>query len=455
MSFSTLNIAASALYAAQRAAEVAANNVANANTPGFTKQRLDTTNAIPTPGSPGVRGDGMRGNGVTVLGISRLRDVLADLSYRAEAGASGAADARTAVLSRAEVALGQFPDGASASLSSFYKAWDQLNTAPQNPAARAAVLNTGRQVASDLAAAAGQLDTLSDDTGAKMIDTVDEVNELAKHVATLNQGIADAVTAGQSPNDLLDQRDTALDRLATLTGSTVRPGVSQQVDVYVGNSVIVSSVTTRPLAVTHTGSTWSVALDGAPATPGGQLGAEAKAVSVDIPAFQQQLDQVAGQLISQVNAVHNASYNLDSPAGSTTPNGGDFFTGDSAHTIAVRADLTENGVAASATGSPADGNAALAMSALRSTGNPSTGVLLQGVQSRMGAAAANAIRDAKAAAAGLAGADQRRSSSEGVNVDEEMVDMVKFQHSYEAAARVISMADGFLDTIINHMGAGR
>lgn len=456
MSFSALNVGASALYAAQRAAEIAAHNVANANTPGFTRQRLEITSAVPTPGTPGVRGDGMRGNGVQVIAISRLRDVLADLRYRNEADVSGAADARAAVLARAEVALGRFPDGASQSLDTFYAAWDTLSRSPQDsPAARAGVLDAGRQVAESLGSAAAQLDQLSDDTGAKMINSVGEVNDLATHVAALNQSISDAVTQGASPNDLLDQRDVALDRLATLTGSTVRVGDRQQVDVYVGNSALVTGVVTRPLAVNHTGSSWTVTVDGRSAPAAGELGAEARVASVDLPAFHEQLDAIAAQLATTVNAVHNASYNLDAPAGSTTPNGGDFFTGTTAATIQVRAGLTERGVAASAGGAAADGNAALAMSALRSNGNPTTSGLLQGTQSRLGAASADAQRQAAMTASGLAVADEHRASAQGVNVDEEMVDIVKYQRSYEAAARVISVADGFLDTIINRMGAGR
>lgn len=459
MSFSTLNIGASSLYAAQRAAEVAAHNVANANTPGFTKQRLETTSAVPTPGSPGVRGDGMRGTGVTVVAISRLRDVLADLSYRAEASTSAAADARSSVMSRAEVVLGQYPNGASASLDSFFASWDRLSLTPQDPAARANVLDAGRQIAAALGSAAGQLDQLSADVGARMQASVDEVNGLAGHVATLNQAISDAVTGGQSPNDLLDQRDVALDRLAALTGGSVRAGANSQVDVYVGNSVLVAGVTTRPMTVTHTGASFGVAFADGPAVVGGELGAQARAVSVDLPEFGRQLDEVAAQLASTVNAVHASAYSLDSPPPGTvpppTPDGGDFFTGTTARSLQVRAGLTENGIAVSVSGERTDGNAALAMSALRTSGSPTVGDLLRGAGSRMGAAAANAARDSASAQSGLSGADQRRSSADGVNVDEEMVDLVKYQHSYEAAARVISMADSFLDTIINRMGAGR
>ena len=140
------------------------------------------------------------------------------------------------------------------------------------------------------------------------------------------------------------------------------------------------------------------------------------------------------------------------PAGG--PDGGDFFTVSADGLLEVREGLTEDGIAASASGARTDGNNALLLAGLRD-GNPSMGDLLRGVNSRIGAAVATANRDAATATAALSGADERRASANGVNVDEEMVDLVKFQHQYQAAARVISMADGFFDTIINRMGAGR
>ena len=459
MSFNTIRIGASSLYAAQRATEVAAHNVANANSPGYTKQRLSVTSSVPTAGTAGMRGDGMRGTGVAVISIDRLRDLLADLSYRAEAGASGAADARAAVLDRAQTVLGEYSDGTAKDMDEFFKAWQTLSTKADDAAARAGVLSSGRKLAESLGTAADRLDQLGDDIGLQMQESVREVNDLAAHVATLNQGISDAITGGQSPNDLQDQRDSALDRLATLTGGTVKQGENGQVDFHVGGSPVVSGVTTRTLTASRTGDVWGVAFsDGRPAGVGGQLGAHARAVSVDLPAFGQQLDELAAALAERVNALHRTGHSLDSDG--SAPDGGDFFVGAGgaavgARTLQVRPDLTEDGIAVSVDGARFDGRLAPRLAELGRSGDPSVEDMLHAAISRMGAGAAAASRDAAAAQSGLSGAAERRSSAVGVNVDEEMVDLVKYQHSYQAAARVISMADSFLDTVINRMGAGR
>ncbi len=157
MSFSTLNIGASSLYAAQRAAETAAHNVANANTEGYTKQRLAITTAQPTPGTAGTRGDGMRGTGITVVSIDRLRDLLSDLSFRAESSNAASTAVRADVTARAQGVLGTYPAGAPAALDRFFASWNQLSLTPQDPSARAAVLDAGQQLALSLNSASEQL----------------------------------------------------------------------------------------------------------------------------------------------------------------------------------------------------------------------------------------------------------------------------------------------------------
>ncbi len=290
-----------------------------------------------------------------------------------------------------------------------------------------------------------------------MASSVDEVNDLAGRVADLNAKITDALAKGSAPNDLLDQRDVALDRLAALTGATTRAGSAPgQVDVQVGGAALVAGLVTRPLVATRSGTgVPGVAFVDGPATVGGELGAAVRVLSVDLPQFSAQLDDVAVRLAGDVNAVHAAAYGLDSGGPGSPPDGGAFFTGTDARSLAVRAGLTERGIAVSASGAKTDGNAALTMSGLRSAGDPTVGDLVRGLTGRLGAASAAATRDAATAGAGLSAATALRDSANGVNIDEEMVDLVKYQHAYQAAARVISMADDFLDTIINRMGAGR
>ncbi|MCW2600986.1 MAG: flagellar hook-associated protein 1 [Frankiales bacterium] len=448
MSFSSLSIGASALYAAQRAVEVAANNVANANNAGYTRQRVTIQSSVPTYGTAGLRGDGDRGTGVTVMDVSRLRDRLADVSYRSEAGVSGAASARSDTLGRAESVLGTYADGAPESLSNFITAWDQLSTNPSDAAARNSVLTAGKQIADTINGAQQQLDAVTHEVSLRVGDDVGELNGLLSSVASLNFEIVKAGSSERQPNDLLDQRDVALDRISTLTGARIDAQPDGSVNISIGSTALVSGITAQSLTASTTDPV-TVSLGGSPLSVAGEIGGYVATAAVDLPSYRSQLDALAVGLRDVVNAVHRQGTGTD---GST---GLDFFTGTDSSDFAVNPNLTPAGVAASQSGAAADGNNALAISgALRTTvavNSQTIGDALNAFGAKIGQASADAARNAKTASASLTSAQATRASADGVSVDEEMVDLLKYQHSYEAASKVISIADGMLDTLINNM----
>jgi flagellar hook-associated protein 1 FlgK len=465
VSFSSLRIGASALSVAQRAMETTSHNVANAGVDGYTRQRVELTAARPTPGTAGSRGDGMRGAGVTIVAISRLRDQLADIAYRSEAATAGETTARATVLDRMQSGLGPVTGGAPAALSQFYAAWDQLALTPTDPAARAGVMNAGAAVARALREGREQFAEVTGDVSLRVAGAVDEVNNLTTQIATLNRVVLDAVTAGQAPNDLLDQRDRALDRLASLTGATFRIGDNQVADVFLGSRSLVRGPQAVPLAAYQAGGRPDVGFaddvaagNPLPAAVKGEIGGYVEVTNTTIPSLLAGLDAVAAGLIGAVNARHGAGYGLDGSTG--TP----FFAGSTAADIELSPGLTTDKVAAGATAARNDGNNALALAALRSDpgavtntdgSTSSVGDALRAFAGRLGAAAAGAFQAAEASVASAESAAKNRSAASGVNLDEEMVDLLKYQHGYEAAARVVSIADGMLDTLINRMGAGR
>jgi flagellar hook-associated protein 1 FlgK len=445
MSFSSLSIGASGLYAAQRAVEVAAHNVANANNEAFTRQRVTVQSALPTPGTAGLRGDGDRGTGVTVLEVSRLRDRLSDVSFRTEASVTGAADARADTLSRADSLLGTFGDGAPEDLSTFLAAWNQLSLTPTDSSARTSVIAAGQRLASSLNSAAQQLTTVGHEVALRVTDDVDELNGLLGSVAKLNDQIVEAQISSRSPNDLLDQRDAALDRIARLTGAKIDPQADGSVTVSVAGVDLVSGITAQTVTTSGTEPV-TVAVNGTTLSFGGEIGGYVATVGVDLPAYRAQLDALAVGLRDAVNAAHQAGTGADGSTGVA------FFTGTDALSLAVDPGLTEDRVAASASGAAADGNNALAIAAALRTGvavgSATFGDALRSFGGRVGQASSDARRNAHTAEASLGAAQAARSSLNGVSVDEEMVDLVKFQHSYEAAARVISVADSMLDKLI-------
>ena len=191
-------------------------------------------------------------------------------------------------------------------------------------------------------------------------------------------------------------------------------------------------------------------------TPAGEVGGYLAVTTVDLPNLRTMLDNVAVGLKNAVNTAQAAGTDLNGTAGKP------FFTGTDAATIAVDPTLTGADIAASASGAANDGNNALVLAGLRGKTDAvtfadgtkaSVGDALRAVGGKLGALAAGAEATHSATNTSLASADKSRQSSNGVSIDEEMVDLVKYQHAYSAAAKVVSTADAMLDTLINHLGA--
>src|SRR3954447_2178786 len=459
MSFSTLNIGASALFATQRAVETASHNVANATVDGYSRQRVEMAAATPIPGTIGQRSDGMRGSGVVVTSVSRLRDQLADVAYRSEVTADGYASARSTTLDRAQSVLGPVWDGTPAKLDAFFSSLNNLANNPTDPAARDAVRNAGSEVSRSIRDAAQQLSDVTSDVALKVSGDVDTVNGLAAQVAKLNKNILDATASGQAPNDLLDVRDRALDQLHQLAGVTTHENGLGVVDVFLGTQSLVRGEESYGLTAGTTTAgapavTWSA--DGSPATAGGEIGGYLAVTTVDLPALRTSLDAVASGFITAVNAQHAAGYGTDHSTGTA------FFTGSDAATIDVNPTVAANPamIAAASTDSLTavnnDGNNALALFRVGANatavtlpgGTPSSiGDALRSLGGRLGALASGAAATHDATSTAVDSATKTRSSLNGVSVDEEMVDLVKYQHAYSAAAKVISTADQMLDTL--------
>ncbi len=481
MSFNILKTGASALTAAQRAVETAAHNAANSTSPGYTRQRVRTGATVPTQGIDGVPGTGHRGTGVEVLSIERMRDVLGDLAVRAEEGAAGAAQVRAEVLDRAQGILGVYGSGVSESLSKMFAAFDQLALSPSTPAARQIVLEQAQSFANGLNEAASTLDRIRSDASAQAGAEATQVNDLAAEVANLNKHIVAALNGGQSPNDLLDRRDLLIDDLSRLTGATVRQQEDGAIDVRVGGLILVQGATAIPVELKRPEGSTELALlmQGQPVKPGGQIGARLEVLAKDLRTIEAQLDDVAEAVAQGVNEVHRAGYYADGRSGQS------FFAGHPTPDVITAANLRldpsltvdrlavavvgEPGSGEATTFSPLNGENALKLADLRRTGiglaqtvggrevtvTSTPAEWLNRVTSTLASGASAALAAAETTEISVTSLRAQRESANGVSIDEEMIELVKFQHSYDAAARVISIADEMLNTLINGMGAGR
>lgn len=426
-----LETALRGLNANQAAIDTTGQNIANANTPGYSRQTVNLTEspALTVPSMSVVNGNGAQvGTGVDTSSITRIHDQFLDVQYRAQSGVSGSATQTTTTLGNVQNALDEpTSDGISSQLTAFWTAWNGLATNPTNAGAEQAVIGAGQTLTSTINQLDSQLATIQSQTASQyttLTGSNGQVQTDAQQIASLNSSIAAASQSGLSPNNLLDQRDQLIDQLSSLANVSVTTQDNGMVNVSFGDAA-------QPLV---SGSTvnWPQTLTSA---AGGQLGAllNLSGANGQIAGYRASLNNVATSLISTVNSLQPSS---------------PFFSGNSAATIAVSA--TGSTLQPSSTGDPGGNDLA------QQIANLSGGAVDQSYSSlvtQVGGDVASATATQTNASSLLNAINNQRESVSGVSLDEEMTNLLTFQRGYQASARMMTTVDSMLDTLINHTGS--
>ncbi|WP_347109894.1 flagellar hook-associated protein FlgK [Paenarthrobacter sp. S56] len=466
--FGGLNTAYRGLTAAQQAINLAGQNIANASTAGYTRQRIEQS-AIGAPLPVGLNaGVGQAGQGVSVDGIARLGSSFLDAGVRNSAAASGYATVRSTELQRLEDSL-QEPGahGLSTALQTFWASWQGVANHPGESAPTSVLLEAAATLSETVSGGYKALDAQWSRVRGEAAASVDELNAAAGRVADLNARIRSTVAAGGSANELIDARNQLTESIASMAGGTVRENADGTADVFIGGNALVSGTSVRQLTLAGptamgTANTpvqleWAdrpgtaVNLDGgklagavsllAPANGSGTGGAIAQAADA--------YNVFAGQLMNDVNAVHRTGQS------STGASNLDFFSTAPGVPAALSLRVVPTnaaGIATGAAGSGAlDGSVADKLSQIGSSAS-SPDVFWSGVVSGIGMASRSAQQHSQLAdAAGVAAVGQRNSGA-GVSLDEENINLLAGQHAYQAAARVMTAIDEALDVLINRTG---
>jgi flagellar hook-associated protein 1 len=435
-SFTGLQTALRGLTAAQAAIDTTSHNIANANTPGYSRQQavLTESPAMTLPSLSIGPADGIQlGTGVNVSQVSRIRDQFLDIQYRAQNSNTSNAQTQTTILNQVQTALDEpSSNGLSTQLQKFWSSWNDLSNSTSGtsaPAARQSVIDAGTTVAQSLNALDQQLATVQSQAAQQYQTLTASPNGVvandANQIAHLNAQISQMQAAGMSPNDLLDQRDQLLDSLSGMANISVTDQGNGMVQVNFGDAA-------TPL-VSGTTVNWPQTLTSA---AGGQLGSLlglSDTTSGQIQAYRNQLDTISNQLISSVNSLQPSS---------------PFFSGNSAATIAVTA--TPNSIQTSSTSDPTVNNLAIQISQLAGgTADQSYASFV----AKVGNDTAAAQSTQSTGNSLLQAIDGQRQSVSGVSLDEEMTNLITFQRAYQASARVMNAIDTTLDTLINQVGA--
>jgi flagellar hook-associated protein FlgK len=461
--FSGLNAATTALWAHRRALDVTGQNIANVNTEGYSRQRVDL-HAIGGSVVPAFfsTSNGV-GGGVSADEVIRIRDAFLEGRGHTEHANS----ARLAVENDAfELVEQAFREpgstGIQSLLSDMWSGWEDVANQPQDEAARGQVLKRLETLVGGIHFSQASLGAQWTQSRESLDVLVADVNASASSIADLNKAIQRAKQSGLPANDLSDQRDVLVMKLADQVGATVRHGENGVVDVLVGGMTLVSGGTSASLATAGTLSVDGVTADpprivtgagGYTVRAGGTAEGQLNSLNTIIPGYRQSLDDTAVSLAASLNAAHAAGFDLAGIAGTD-------LLGSSAGPItaaSLKVMITDPKKVAASSVAPTAGVPALdhgnadAIAQLRQS-TTGTDASYRRMIVELGVQAAVAGRNLDIQSVISTQVDAARESVAGVNIDEEMTNMLSFQHAYSAAGRLVTAIDETLDLLINRTG---
>lgn len=446
----SLTIGIQALEASQAALDTTSNNISNSNTAGYTREVANYTE-----NEESLVGNQVIGGGVTLTGISSIRDELLNLQIQQQTSQQYSSDAVTSGLTSVENTFSSTGNDIATTLSAFSSALNALSANPSSTSAQQEVLTAGQNLAESFNSASASLSNAQSNADSEVTTTVASINSLTTQIAKLNSELAQSNTTQNNGGTLQDQRDEDVQKLSQLTGISVSQSTDGEVITTGNGTPLVMGGTSYSLQTTTGSSGFQQVLDSngnniTSEISGGTLGGAIKVRDSIVPGFQSTLDTLASQLATKVNSAQAQGYDSTGAVGSA------FFTIPSTTTGAaagIAVALTSGSqVAASSDGSSGSNGNVANLSAALTTNLPSGDTAAEAYASlvyQVGTASSDASSQSSALSTSLLSLTNQQSSVSGVNVDEETTNLIKYQTAYQAAARIISTIQALDTTTIN------
>jgi flagellar hook-associated protein 1 FlgK len=459
--FQGLEIGKRALLGHQVSLQTIGHNIANVNTIGYTRQRVRIS-----PSDPEVSINGPIGTGLRVDDVYHVRDLFLGQQYREASKDLGAWSYKQKTLHQIESIFAEPQDDSlNETLNQFFNDWSALATDAENSGHRSSIIANANQLINGFKQLATSLEELQRSTDRDLQGLTAEVNQKTSEIAQLNYRIVQQELDGSNANDLRDLRDLLVDELAQVVDINTNDKADGSTTVYMGAMLLVDGVDSFEIdvradredeKVTHTmvwkGSDYTLR------NVNGQIAGLIETRDVMIPRYLDQLNELARTIVEEVNAVHMAGYGLE---GTTNVA---FFDPNFTEAKNIRLSsailMDKNMIAASDSPDPAErsnGRNATAVANLRNSMimSDETATFSQfysGLVGNLGVEAREATSFTANYELITQQIDNQRQSVQGVSLDEEMAELVKAQHAFDAASRVVTVMDEALDTVISKMG---
>jgi flagellar hook-associated protein 1 FlgK len=472
--FFGMNIALKGMMAQQAALNVTSNNIANASTDGYSRQQVNLEASTPISGI--VTGEQL-GSGVDVSDVARVRNEFFDYQLRTQTSDLNSDTTIHDTLGNVETVINETSSdtGLSSEMDSFWNAWQDVSVTPASSAVRTTLMESAVTLTDSIRQLSSQLTGIQDDINKTQIpQSVENVNSISARIATLNGQIVTSEANGETPNDLLDKRDLLLDQLSATGNITVtKRGTTGAVDVIFG------TMKDKPIVDKDGAHDLNSSAITASSVTGGSLGALAQlgvigdaAPANTVQYYINKLDTLAAGIATRVNGVHFTGTNLEGKSGDDNV-GADFFVSKDGSSLsaanicvnsAIQDDVSKIAASGGTTNLTGNGDIALKIADLKDTkltsglgisdtGTITIGAFYQDMVTELGSKVNEAKSNITNQQTLVDNLSSKKESVSGVSLDEETTNIVLYQHAYSACAKVISVMDEMLDTIINNMKA--
>ncbi len=481
---SLLNIGKTGLYASKKSLEVTGHNIANANTEGYSRQRVRQTTNIP------VTRDGvLTGTGTRVESINRVNDQFVEKRLRDSMSDGEFYKHRSEHLQQVEEIFNEIDnDGLNKILNRFFNSFRDLANQPDNETVRSVVRDNALLVVKDFKRISSTLEGISNNIDNKIQRDIEDINQDVESIAKLNRKIRELEAIHEETGDLRDERDNALKNLSEkIKVHTYQDERGNYVVTSPGLGTLVTAAQHQKLKAYHFDkSRSSNGVDGAVEVfyadrPGqhvtkkvqrGSLEAVIGVRNGEVEELKSTIDKIAYNFVNFVNAIHRRGFvgrpvqtdangtpaSYDSKGKTTglnffqTPTSVRGAAGQIDLSTEVKADLSNISTALTPN-APGDNRVAIAISKLQhekvmDDSSATLEEMFLKTIGKVGLESGKAQLDAEQAEGLIAQAKSIRERISGVSIDEETANMVKFQHAYEAAAKVMQTANEMFDTVI-------
>jgi flagellar hook-associated protein 1 FlgK len=479
-----LGIGKSGLFASKKALEVTGHNLSNVNTEGYSRQKV-----IQSENNPIYNGGFIQGTGVRVKGITRINDEFVDKRLNSALSNSKFHDTRSEHLDQVENIFNEIDnDGLNQTLNKFFNSFRELANQPENEAIRSVVRDTASLAVKDFRRIRNTLDSQANNIDRKLVASVTDINMLLSHIASTNEKIASIEIHQGETGDLRDQRDLDIKKLSEyFKVKTYVDEKNRYVVAAPGIGTLITGSAVQELAVTskskdessnNMSGSMEIVLKDRPGQAitnsfeGGTVASMVKVRNGDLRELQDNIDNIAYHFANSVNSIHRQGFvnrkiaigpegtpATEDKHGPTTnidffkvPVEAEGFANEIDLSNLVKDDLS-NITAAMAPNAAGDNRVAIAISKIQHQkmgGDGSITLEEQYLQmiGKIGLETGKSHLDAEQANGLLAQANSVRERLAGVSIDEETANMIRFQHAYEASAKMIQAADEMFKTVL-------